>query len=86
MPLADIESRVTVLENNQAEVLKTVIKAAVADQKIEAMDRTITEVKDEVKSLRRAMIGFSLSISLSAIVYRFAFEHYRSLAGLKRIV
>jgi len=72
MPLADIESRVTVLENNQAEVLKTVIKAAVADQKIEAMDRTITEVKDEVKSLRRAMIGFSLSISLSAIVFAYA--------------
>lgn len=72
MTLADIESRVTILENNQAEVLKTVIKSAVADQKIESMDKTIIEVKEEVKSLRRAMIGFSLSISLSAIVFAFA--------------
>lgn len=70
------ERRLTALEDGftkftESRFTESLVHAARMDQQIESMEKSINSIQDEVRSLRRSMIGFALSISGSAIVFAF---------------
>ena len=66
------DERLKKLEHSHEKFLDAVIHSGVVDEKLANMQNIVNKMQDEVSSLRRAMIGFALSISLSAIVFAFA--------------
>lgn len=69
---SDFDRRIHSLENTYAKFSEVLVHSAVTDQKIQSMDRSLSVMQEEVKSLRRAIVTFAMSISLSAIVFAFA--------------
>lgn len=69
--IVGLSNRVDNLEKDNKNFLNYAVKIAVIEQNIKTLQGDISSISEEVHSLRKTMIGFAMSISLSAIVFAF---------------
>lgn len=69
--IVGLSNRIENLEKENKNFLNYAIKIAVIEQNVITLQTDISSISDEVSSLRKTMIGFAMSISLSAIVFAF---------------
>jgi hypothetical protein len=58
--LSSLESRVSTLENHEP---------AVIVERVRTLNGDYEELKNEIRSLRRALYSFALSVALAAIIF-----------------